>query len=375
VRDEPCPRFRQDLVVRRVVESGEVGYTIRDPLSGDYYRQHPMTRELCLLLDGERTPPEVLTAMGAIHVPLLARLPRGSPLNRSGAWTSSRTPSSATVLIERGRVERRGLWAESSERAQSTRHRRPLALFRRIHPYVRHLHAACGGSRRTFAFARPHLRPPRGSSRTTRAAMFTLQSATPLHLLILYLALFSTIKAHEFGLGCAVTTHGGGRAPRAPPHVFHARNVLRRFDTYFFGAGRAGWPLGTYVEMRVSLATFVWLPRTPIPAPRHAYRVMLFAGISGFIFNMNPLIKLDGYYVLMSWLTPPARALVRVGGGALRSLFTRDMSEVPPATRRERRITVYGLASMTCSILILTVVLRFCEPFVGNFHEAGSSSS
>jgi hypothetical protein len=62
---------------------------------------------------------------------------------------------------------------------------------------------------------------------------------------------------------------------------------------------------------------------------------MLFAGISGFIF-MNPLIKLDGYYVLMSWLdAPPARRSFEWVGRDFAHVHARH--EQPPATRRERR--------------------------------------
>ena len=58
--------------------------------------------------------------------------------------------------------------------------------------------------------------------------------------------------------------------------------------------------------MAFTLATFLWVG-TPADLLLHdiAYRVMLFSGVTGLVFNYNPLIKLDGYYVLMSWLDMP----------------------------------------------------------------------
>jgi len=388
VREEPCPRFRQDLVVRRVVESGEVGYTIRDPLSGDYYRQHPMTRELCLLLDGERTPPEVLTAMGRRYPQY--RFSRDfldealESLRRMNFLED--TFKRNLMLIERGRVERRGLLEPESLKNVLNIQLGivdPLPLFRRIHPYVRVIftRAWVVAAIAIFALSLALIYDRRELFAHNAAAMFTLQSATPLHLLILYLALFGTIMAHEFGHGLCCYHYGGEPRRLGLLLMYFMPGMLCDVsDTYFF---EKRWPraatalAGTYVEMQVfSIATFVWLlTNSDLLIHDIAYRVMLFAGISGFIFNMNPLIKLDGYYVLMSWLDVPRlrESSFEWVGARFRSLFTRDKSKVPPATRRERRIfTVYGLASMTYSILILTVVLRFLRAvFVGNFHEAG----
>jgi hypothetical protein len=171
VRDSPCPRFRQDLVVRRVVEAGDVGYTIRDPLSGDYYRQHPMTRQLCTLLDGERTPNEVLGEMGRRYPQYsfsrdflqeaLESLRRMDFLEDTFKYN--------LMLIERGRVERRLLEPDPQERApHPARHRRPLAAVQRIHPRARHLHAGLVmAAVAIFTLSRSPIYDRRGS-RTTR---------------------------------------------------------------------------------------------------------------------------------------------------------------------------------------------------------------
>jgi putative peptide zinc metalloprotease protein len=388
VREQSCPRFRQDLVVRRVVEAGDVGYTIRDPLTGDYYRQHPMVRELCTLLDGERTPHEVLGEMGR-------RYPQYT-FSRDfldEALESLRrlnfledTFKRNLMLIERGRVERRGLLQpESLKNVLNVQLGiiDPLPFFRRIHPYAGFLFwrpyviAAIAA----FVLSLALIWDRREILAHNVAMMFTLQNATPFHLLLLWAILFATIVSHEIGHGLTCYHYGG--EPRRLGLLllyFMPGMFCDVSDTYFF---EKRWPraatalAGTYVEMQAfALATFVWLV-TPSDLLVHdiSYRVMLFAGISGFIFNMNPLIKLDGYYVLMSWLDVPLmreRSFEWVGA-RFRSLFTRDQSKVPKATRRERRIfTIYGLLAMGYSFLVLWFALRFVRAvFVGNFKETG----
>jgi len=388
MREGPCPRFRQDLVVRRVVEAGDIGYTIRDPLSGDYYRQHPMTRELCTLLDGERTPNDVLEAMSGRYPQY-----KFSREFLDEALESLRrlnfledTFRRNLMLIERGRSERRGmLQPESLKNVLNIQLGvvDPLPLFRRIYPYVR------------FMFARPYviatvlafvfslflLWDRRDVLAHNVAMMFTLENATPLNLLLLYVTLFATIVAHEFGHGLCCY-HYGGEPRRIGLLLMYLMPGMfcDVSDTYFF---EKRWPraatalAGTYIEMQIFVvATFLWLVMPPdLLAHDIAYRVMLFAGISGFIFNMNPLIKLDGYYVLMSWLDVRLlreRSFEWVGA-RFRSLFTRDTSKLPRTTRRERRIfTLYGLTAMVYSVLILWFALHFVRSiFVGNFRETG----
>src|SRR5262249_12161245 len=57
---------------------------------------------------------------------------------------------------------------------------------------------------------------------------------------------------------------------------------------------------GGYSELIVcSLATFTWALSQPDAFINHlAYNILVFAGISTIIFNYNPLMKLDGYYLL-----------------------------------------------------------------------------
>ena len=86
---------------------------------------------------------------------------------------------------------------------------------------------------------------------------------------------------------------------------------------------------------------------------------MLLTGISTIFFNINPLIKVDGYYALSSVLD-----LQDLREGSFRFLGTwfqkhilRLPVEVPVMTRRRKRISVvYGLLAMTYTASIMVLV-------------------
>src|SRR5207244_9094486 len=64
---------------------------------------------------------------------------------------------------------------------------------------------------------------------------------------------------------------------------------------------------GIYVELVIaSLATFVWWKAQNYPTLRHiSLCVMVLCSISTVVFNANPLMRFDGYYILADWLEIP----------------------------------------------------------------------
>ncbi len=56
---------------------------------------------------------------------------------------------------------------------------------------------------------------------------------------------------------------------------------------------------GIYVELIIAaVATFVWVGATDPAVRLHALNLMVICGISTIVFNANPLMRYDGYYVL-----------------------------------------------------------------------------
>lgn len=125
---------------------------------------------------------------------------------------------------------------------------------------------------------------------------------------------------------------------------------------------------GIYSELMVcSVATALWVasyPDTFLHAA--AYHIMLFTGVSAVFFNINPLIKVDGYYALSSLMQMPdlrEAAWHQVGAWFQRHVLRLGV-EVPVTTRRRRRIYwIYGLLSMAYTATIMLFIYRLFRNF------------
>src|SRR5207237_9148331 len=74
------------------------------------------------------------------------------------------------------------------------------------------------------------------------------------------------------------------------------------------------------------------------------------------LFNFNPLLELDGYYMLIDFLDRPllrARALAFVRGPLWRRLWQRQ-----PLSRDEQVLALFGLGSIAYAVLALVLAVR-----------------
>jgi putative peptide zinc metalloprotease protein len=121
-----------------------------------------------------------------------------------------------------------------------------------------------------------------------------------------------------------------------------------------------------------SLALFVWLTAEPGAVRAIAYNVMLISGISTLLFNGNPLLRFDGYYVLADAIEIPN--LGTRANRYLGYLFQRYVLGVPdaesPAHSVGERVwmVVYGIASFAYRTFILFVIIVF---IAGKFFLVG----
>jgi putative peptide zinc metalloprotease protein len=126
---------------------------------------------------------------------------------------------------------------------------------------------------------------------------------------------------------------------------------------------------GIYVEAFLcSAATALWIASYPDTLLHElAYKTMLFTGASTVFFNINPLIKIDGYYALTSLLEIPElreESLRYLGAWLQRHVFRLNV-DVPEASRRKRRIYwLYG----TLALAWLGVVMSFIAGLFYNFY-------
>ena len=117
---------------------------------------------------------------------------------------------------------------------------------------------------------------------------------------------------------------------------------------------------GVYVELIIAaLATLVWCFATDPDTRMLALNLMVICGISTIVFNANPLMRYDGYYVLADFLGSPN--LRQESQNAFRSVVTRVFAGRRYAARakgdwRSRILAVYHLMSSVYRIVIFVAI-------------------
>ena len=121
---------------------------------------------------------------------------------------------------------------------------------------------------------------------------------------------------------------------------------------------------GIWVEMVVcGLAMIVWTNTQPSAFVHDlSYKVILITGLAVIVMNLNPLLKLDGYYFLTELIGIPdlkERSTSFVSAWFQRSVL-RLPAEVPSVPRRRVLLfLVYAVVSGAYSYMVLFLVIRF----------------
>jgi putative peptide zinc metalloprotease protein len=112
-----------------------------------------------------------------------------------------------------------------------------------------------------------------------------------------------------------------------------------------------------------AIAFYIWLIIEPGMVRATLFNIMLIASVSTLIFNGNPLLRYDAYYILADLIEIPnlaARSTRYWGYLVERYLFGVSESEFPDATIGERIWFVfYGFASTVYRIVVTIVIALF----------------
>ena len=129
---------------------------------------------------------------------------------------------------------------------------------------------------------------------------------------------------------------------------------------------------GIWIElMFCSVASIIWWG-TPQGSPVHdfAYKIMLITGVAVVLMNLNPLIKLDGYYLFGELVGVPAlkESSTEYVSSWVKHNLLRMPVEVPhPRPRRRWLFVCYAVLSGLYSYLILFAVIRFSYNVIFRF--------
>ncbi len=190
----------------------------------------------------------------------------------------------------------------------------------------------------------------------------------PDNLFLLYTGLVIVKSLHEFGHAAACKRFGG--------EVHTMGVMLLVFTPLPFMDATSSWSFrsrwqralvgsaGMIIELFLAgLATFVWAWSGPGTLHSLAYNIMFVASVSTLLFNGNPLLRFDGYYILSDLLDVPnlySRALKHLRHLAERYLFGyKDSFSPTQSTKEAAWLTVFGVLSGIYRVVVFVGIILF----------------
>lgn len=374
------PRLRLHARLHRHRYRGEVWYLLQDPASGRVHRFTPAARTLIAAMDGTRTVEEIWSlanrSLGERSPTQDQVIQLLGQLHAADLLQSDVTPDVAELFARGERdVKSRRRAAYGNPMALRLPLWDPNAFLDRARPWI-DLVWSRWGALVWLAVVVPAvlLVPPHWPELTHN---FSDRVLALNNLVVLYL-LFPFIKAfHELGHASA-TKAGGGEVHdmglillvlMPVPYVEASAATAFRSKHRRAVVGAAGMAAELFLA---ALAFYLWLLIEPGLVRAALFNVMVIAGVSTLIFNGNPLLRYDAYYILCDLIEMPnlaARAL-RYWAYLLEryALGVRE-AEAPIATRSEKAWFVgYGLASTAYRVLVTAVIALF---IAGRFFLVG----
>lgn len=121
---------------------------------------------------------------------------------------------------------------------------------------------------------------------------------------------------------------------------------------------------GIWIELVLcGFATLVWTNTTPGQWQHDfCYKIMLLTGVAVVVLNVNPLLKLDGYYFLTEWIRIPdlkERSTGFVSASVQRYVFRMPVEIPMVSIKQVPLMVVYALASGAYSYIMVFTVLGF----------------
>lgn len=357
--------LRGDLEISRHLFRGEACYIARDPITFQSHRFEPPEYDILVRIQNDRP-------LGAIFDELVAA-------GRFGADHQERFAEFVLTLHRLGFLrlplsDDKALYRRSQLRARANRKSQLLGfLFLRVP-----LWNPDGFLNRTVGYVRPLF------SRAAFAAWLAFvicaafvawrswaELSDPLQNVLvsmnvpLLVATLLVLKVfHEFGHAYACK-HYGGHVPEMGVYLILFTPCAYVDATASWGFNRKRERLivclaGMYVEAAIAAAAvFVWQLSDGVLVRSIAHHVIFLASAVTVLFNINPLMRYDGYYILSDLVEVPnlrQKSRDYVAGIAKRVLLgVRDSREI--LSKRLRAILGgYGIASMVYRVSLLLAI-------------------
>ncbi len=365
------PRLRPHVQITRQHYRGRRWHVVHDPATNQFYRLNPIAHEFIGLLDGHRSVEDVWKVSLERHadsaptqnevIQLLSQMYQSNLL-------SGDVPPETEQLLQRGQ---RRLKQKVIQQAVGVMYFRirlfnPDAILTWIEPILRPALNRWGflAWLALVLFVGSQLLP-----HWDRLASGVEGAIAPSNWGWMF-AMFVLAKAwHETGHG-VITKRFGGQVPEFGvmllvllPAPYVDASAAWAFESKWkrIAVGAGGMLFELFLA---SIASLVWL-NTPDGQLIHqlAYNLMLTAGVSTVLFNANPLMKFDGYYMLSDMLEIPN--LMQRSQQMLHYLakvhLYRLKNEMPPTTQPGERFTLiaYGIGAMVYRLFLFLSITMY----------------
>jgi putative peptide zinc metalloprotease protein len=365
------PKLREHAVVHRHRYRGKLWYVVHDHATGWVHRLSPATYLVVGAMDGART-------VDQLWQEALSRLGQEAPsqdeliqllvqLNNADLLQTEANSDSAQLFSRAAKVKR-AWWRQNVYNPLALRVRlwHPDDFFERTLPFVNWLMGRRGLALwalvvlPAIVLAAQHWR-----ELAANAAERTLAADN----LLLIALCYPVLKAlHELGHGYAVKSNGGAVheigvmflvfAPVPYVDASAASEFRSKWQRAFVGAA------GMIVEVFVAaLALYVWLAVEQGFVRALAYNVMLIAGVATVLFNGNPLLRYDGYYILSDVLEIPnlAQRATSYWGYLFEryAVRTADFREFSAARGERIWLLLYAPASFLYRVAVMLAIATF----------------
>lgn len=365
------PRLRSHIEIHRHSYRGQIWFVLQDHATGRTHRLPPAAYRFVGLMDGHRTVQELwdlMQAQGAEEAPNQDNIIRLLGQIHAADALICDVPPDTRELFRRFQRHERLRWRQRLRSPLSIRV--PLLDPDRFLDRTAFLVRPLLGWWSFLVWALVVLMGAVFAAVYWDAITHNLvdQALAPQNLLLLWL-IYPVVKAvHELGHAYAVKLRGGEVheigimflvfIPVPYVDASAASGFAEKRQRMLVGA------IGIMVEMALAaVALFIWLNAEVGAMHAIAYNVMLIGGVSTLLFNGNPLLRFDGYYVLADAIEMP-----NLGQNAnsyylyliRRYLFGSAEAESPAHDRGERLWMLgYGAASFIYRFYIIVMILLY----------------
>jgi len=364
------PRLRSHVRIHRHHYRGELSYVLEDRISRRMHRFNPAAHYVIGLMDGRRTVQQIWDAA-------IDRFGDDAPtqdetirllgqLHAAEVLQSEVTPDVAE-LLRRARKGKPRTWVQNLRSPLAVR----IPLFdpdrflERWLPWYRPLFGWWGFALWCLVVGWGIYAAASHWGELSRD--FSDRVLAPQNLLLMWLV-FPLLKLfHEFGHACATRAWGGEVHEMGImflvlmpiPYVDASSATAFRRTRRRVLVGAAGMVVELFIA---SVALYLWLEVQPGLFRAVLYNIMLIAGVSTVLFNANPLLRFDGYYILGDLLQIQnlrQRGQQYLGYLAETRLFGLKLAEFDASRGEKRWFVVFTIASFVYRIFIMLAIAIF----------------